>query len=111
MVERVPLAINITLPPSTLFCSPHLATNKKPHSHTAPSSSPNSCNQKITPSSHSAPFLSQLLQPTKNPILTQCSLPLPMEPMSPRGAAQATSSSSSDERGCWCFRPATYQGE
>jgi hypothetical protein len=38
------------------------------------------------------------LQPTKNPIFAQRSLPLPMEPLSPRGVAQATSPSSSDER-------------
>jgi hypothetical protein len=50
------------------------------------------------PLSHNAPFLSQLLQPTKNTILAQHYLPLPMEPLSPRGVAQAASSSSSDER-------------
>jgi hypothetical protein len=48
--------------------------------------------------SHNTLFLSPFLQPTKNPILEQRSLPLPIEPLSPRGATQATSSSSSDER-------------
>jgi hypothetical protein len=43
-------------------------------------------------------FLLPLLQPTKNPILTQHTLTFPMDPLSHTGAVQATFSSSSDER-------------
>jgi hypothetical protein len=94
MAEWVPPAIHVPLPLSALFKSPHF------------------CSQQKTPFSHNALFLSQLLQPTKNHILAQRSLPLPTLatnkkshprtalPSAPHKAiaAQATSSSSSDER-------------
>jgi hypothetical protein len=75
-----------------------LATNKKPYYHTTLSSSLHSINQQKSPFSHNTLFLSSLLQWTKNTILAQHSLPLPMESLSPRGEAQDTSSSSFDER-------------
>jgi hypothetical protein len=61
------------------------SANKKPHS----------ANQKtLVPLPLS---ITQLLKPTKNSILLQHSLPLPMEPLSPKGMVYLTSSSDEEE--------------